>query len=197
MRLRPDRPFPSNFQIKQKLISIKVLTEASKRRPLPIVIGCGSEIAVEDKFAVFSRDVQFVLIGIKNLNPILRALGEWRAMPSVLVRAVGARLRLARPAWHLELCPSRPQIGLDKSEFDFVHRVHPNRMSWWGYTGTSSQDQSLRRTKEFRRLDPDNGFLSRMRANSIRLRRTALLRMPSTWLPIATNKFTRHRRSLI
>src|ERR1700745_1035436 len=98
MGLGAYRPLFSNFQIEQQLVSVVILTKAAKRRPHQIaaIVGARSEIAVENKLAVCPSDPKFVVIGIEDLDAVLRAFGKRRAMPSEFLRAIGAWLWLAR-----------------------------------------------------------------------------------------------------
>src|SRR5579863_1582755 len=124
MRLGPHRPFLSDFQIEQELVAVIVLAEAAKRRPHQVAfVGRRPKIAVENELAVFFADPKLVAIGIENLDAVLRAFGERRAMPSVFLRAVGARFGLACPTRHFELGLSRLEVGIYQPEFDFMHRA--------------------------------------------------------------------------
>src|SRR5580700_11762186 len=69
--------------------------------------------------------MQLVLIGVKDLDAVLRAFGKRRAMPGIFVRAVGARCRLASPARHFELGLARPQARIDEPVFDVLHLRSP------------------------------------------------------------------------
>jgi hypothetical protein len=68
-----------------------------------------TEIPIEDELASLLRDTQFVVVGIKDFNAVLRPFGEGRAMPSIFLRAIGAWLRLAGPARHFEFGSTRLQ----------------------------------------------------------------------------------------
>jgi len=112
-------PTPCHFEIKKKPIGVIFSAEAAKRRQ--ITLWLWSNIAVENPFAVFFRNPQFVFIGIKELDSVLRTFGEWGAMPWIFVGIIGARLGLAGPAGHFELGSSGRQSGIDQPEFDFMH----------------------------------------------------------------------------
>ena len=83
-------PTPCHFEIKKKPIGVIFSAEAAKRRQ--ITLWLWSKIAVENPFAVFFRNPQFVFIGIKELDSVLRTFGEWGAMPWIFVGIIGARL---------------------------------------------------------------------------------------------------------
>src|SRR5215475_3633462 len=71
--------------------------------------------------------MQFVGVGIEHLDPVLGAFCEGIAMPRILVRAVLAWRRLARPARHLKLRPPRPEPRIDQPVLDSLHcstRLH-------------------------------------------------------------------------
>src|SRR5215475_15199019 len=65
--------------------------------------------------------MQFVGVGIEHLDPVLGAFCEGSAMPRILVRAVLAWHRLARPARHLKFRPPRPEPRIDQPVLDGLH----------------------------------------------------------------------------
>src|SRR5580700_2288247 len=85
--------------------------------------------------------MQLVLIGVKDLDAVLRAFGKRRAMPGIFVRAVGARRRLAGPARHFELGLARPQARIDQPVFDVLHLRSP--MWLHGRPGKSARPQRV------------------------------------------------------
>src|SRR5580658_4801315 len=116
MWLGPNCPLLAYLEIEKKLIGVIFAAEAAKRRPLQIALCLWSKITVENPFAVFFRNPQFVFIRVKELDSILRPLGEWGAMPGVFVRIIGARLGLTGPAGHFYLGAPRRQSGIDQPE---------------------------------------------------------------------------------
>ena len=77
MRLGSDRQTVADLQVEQDLVGVDFLAKRSKRWPPKILVGRGTEIAVEIQ-AVFSRgDVKFVLVGIKQFNPVLGTFRKW------------------------------------------------------------------------------------------------------------------------
>src|ERR1700689_5491324 len=78
--------------------------------------------------AVFPRNVQLVLLRVKDLDAVLRAFGEGRAMPGIFVRAGGSPRRLPAPARHFELGLARPQARIDQPVFDVLHLRSPMRL---------------------------------------------------------------------
>ena len=68
MRLGAHCPVLVDLQIEQKLIGVVIGAELAKRRPLQIAFRRRAEIAVEDQGAVLFRDMQFVGIGIEDLD---------------------------------------------------------------------------------------------------------------------------------
>ena len=63
---------------------------------MQIVVRRRAKISIEDKAAVFLGDEKLVLVGIEDLDAVLRSLDEGRAMPRIFMRAVGGA-EVARP----------------------------------------------------------------------------------------------------
>src|SRR6202008_3874524 len=110
-------------QIEQQLVGVIILPEAAKWRPHQVaaVVGARSEITVENKLAVCPADPKLVVIGIEDLDAVLRAFGKRCAMPSEFLRAIGARLWLTRPARHFKLGSAWREPGMDQPVFDLLH----------------------------------------------------------------------------
>src|SRR5579872_2729138 len=77
--------------------------------------------------AVSGRDMQFVVVGIKQLDPVLRAFRERHAMPNLLARAGSTRFAAARPARDFELGPPRREPRIIEAVFDFDHDISGSR----------------------------------------------------------------------
>jgi hypothetical protein len=121
MRLGPDRHALFDLEIEKQLIGIKLVAEISKRRPLHAAFRRRSPISIEDQFAVFGTDVQFIVVGIKQFDPVLRAFRKRNAVPHLLTRAIRARFALAGPSGNLEFGSARRQPRIVQTVFDLVH----------------------------------------------------------------------------
>src|SRR5215469_5356853 len=117
------RPMFCYFQIEQQLVSVIILAEAAEWRPHQVtaILRTLPEVAVKYELAAFPADAKLLIMRIEHLDAVLRAFGEGCAMPSIFLRAVGARLWLAGPARHFELGPSRRELGIYQAVFDPLH----------------------------------------------------------------------------
>ena len=60
-------------------MAVIILSEGPKWRPHQVVvIGRRTEIPIEDELVSLLRDTQFVVVGIKDFNAVLRPFGEPR-----------------------------------------------------------------------------------------------------------------------
>ena len=83
MRFGPDRHALWHLEIEQQLVGVEIVAEISKRRPLQAAVGRRSPIPLQQQFAVLGGDMQFVVVGIKQLDAVLRAFRKRNAVPDL------------------------------------------------------------------------------------------------------------------
>src|SRR5450756_2783918 len=98
-----------------------MIAEVSERWPLHAAVRGRAPVSLHDQMAVPGTDMQFIVVGVKQLDAVLRAFRERNAVPDLFARTIGARFALACPSGNLELGPARRQPGLVQAVFDLVH----------------------------------------------------------------------------
>src|SRR6202011_4354276 len=88
MRFGADRHALRHLQVEQDLIGVEGGAEIPERWPLHAAVRRLAPIGIEDQMAVLGADVELEVVGIKQLDAILRAFRERYAMPDLLTRTI-------------------------------------------------------------------------------------------------------------
>jgi hypothetical protein len=118
MRLGADGETLLKLEIEQQLVSVEAFAEIPEWRPLDASFGRLAPVAFEMQSTFPGRNVQFVFVGVEQLDAVLRPFRKRHAMPDLLARSILARIAASRPTGYLQLRPSRRQPGFVQAEFD-------------------------------------------------------------------------------
>ena len=78
---RAHAPWVQDFQVEQDLIGVERVAEIPERWPLHTAVGWIAPIAFQNQTTVLGADVQFVVMGVEQFDPVLRAFRKRNAVP--------------------------------------------------------------------------------------------------------------------
>ena len=84
MRFGADRHALLDLEIEQDLVGVECAAEVPERRPLQTAVGRIAPIALQNEPPVLGADVQFVVVGVEQLDPVLSTFRKRNAVPHLL-----------------------------------------------------------------------------------------------------------------